>query len=383
MSIRERKGKKGATYQVYFPYKNELGVTCTYRKGGFKTKKEAKTHETLIKAQIAKDGFLKIECKLTLNEVFNDYYNLIKKKDLSTGTLKLRQILYNNYIEPTIGNYGIVKIKYQTLQNLFNNLTRVSLGTQKNIKSVLNLVFTYACRCGYIENNPVPFIELTSKAPVKANAYLTDNQFNQIIEMLENKRTRDKFKLKSTIIAFYISFYTGLRISEALALEKNDFDFINNEIHVNKQLDCFGKRKEKISIKAKLKTSASNAVIPLAEPLKEILVDWFKVNPYDHVICDVNGNYIHSGYIRSLNPYIKKILGIDFHFHMLRHTFVSNLANKGISPQIAKELARHSDIATTMNIYTHVNEDSQKQAINAVFGSESVKKVSNPVLLTN
>lgn len=383
MSIRERKGKKGATYQVYFPYKNELGVTCTYRKGGFKTKKEAKTHETLIKAQIAKDGFLKIECKLTLNEVFNDYYNLIKKKDLSTGTLKLRQILYNNYIEPTIGNYGIVKIKYQTLQNLFNNLTRVSLGTQKNIKSVLNLVFTYSCRCGYIENNPVPFIELTSKAPVKANAYLTDNQFNQIIEMLENKRTRDKFKLKSTIIAFYISFYTGLRISEALALEKNDFDFINNEIHVNKQLDCFGKRKEKISIKAKLKTSASNAVIPLAEPLKEILVDWFKVNPYDHVICDVNGNYIHSGYIRSLNPYIKKILGIDFHFHMLRHTFVSNLANKGISPQIAKELARHSDIATTMNIYTHVNEDSQKQAINAVFGSESVKKVSNPVLLTN
>lgn len=383
MSIRERKGKKGATYQVYFPYKNELGVTCTYRKGGFKTKREAKTHETLIKAQIAKDGFLKIECKLTLNEVFNDYYNLIKKKDLSTGTLKLRQILYNNYIEPTIGNYGIVKIKYQTLQNLFNNLTRVSLGTQKNIKSVLNLVFTYACRCGYIENNPVPFIELTSKAPVKANAYLTDNQFNQIIEILENKRTRDKFKLKSTIIAFYISFYTGLRISEVLALEKNDFDFINNEIHVNKQLDCFGKRKDKISIKAKLKTSASNAVIPLAEPLKEILVDWFKVNPYDHVICDVNGNYIHSGYIRSLNPYIKKILGIDFHFHMLRHTFVSNLANKGISPQIAKELARHSDIATTMNIYTHVNEDSQKQAINAVFGSESVKKVSNPVLLTN
>ena len=59
MSIRERKGKKGATYQVYFPYKNELGVTCTYRKGGFKTKREAKTHETLVKAQIEKDGFLK------------------------------------------------------------------------------------------------------------------------------------------------------------------------------------------------------------------------------------------------------------------------------------------------------------------------------------
>ena len=68
---------------------------------------------------------------------------------------------------------------------------------------------------------------------------------------------------------------------------------------------------------------------------------------------------------------------------MLRHTFISNLANNGTSPQIAKELARHSRIETTMDIYTHVNEDSQKQAINAVFGSKSVKKVSNASLLAN
>lgn len=58
MSIRERKGKKGVSYQVYFPYKNELGVTCTYRKGGFKTKREAKTHETLVILSILVDTFI-------------------------------------------------------------------------------------------------------------------------------------------------------------------------------------------------------------------------------------------------------------------------------------------------------------------------------------
>ncbi len=94
MSIRERKGKKGVSYQVYFPYKNELGVTCTYRKGGFKTKKEAKTHETLVKAQIEKDGFFKQECKLILDQVFNDYFELITKKGLSTNEppLSSRQV---------------------------------------------------------------------------------------------------------------------------------------------------------------------------------------------------------------------------------------------------------------------------------------------------
>ena len=93
--------------------------------------------------------------------------------------------------------------------------------------------------------------------------------------------------------------------------------------------------------------------------------------------------YIHDSFIKTTLKQISKKTNIYFHFHMLRHTFISNLANNGVEPQIAKELARHSDIATTMNIYTHVNEDKQKQAINNVFGSKSVKKVSNIPLLTN
>lgn len=112
-------------------------------------------------------------------------------------------------------------------------------------------------------------------------------------------------------------------------------------------------------------------------------MDWFKINPYSHVVCDIEGNYINDCFFATTLKGVSKKTGIYFHFHMLRHTFISNLANNGVSPQIAKELARHSDIATTMNIYTHVNEDNQKQAINAVFGSKSVKKVSNATLLTN
>ncbi len=236
---------------------------------------------------------------------------------------------------------------------------------------------------GYIENNPVSLVDLTGYEIESKKETITFQELEMIVEVVKNRERANSFKSDSIAIALYIGYYSGLRISEVLALEKSDFDFTNNEIHITKQLDCVGKHKDEISVKAKLKTSASNATIPLAEPLKEILMDWFNKNPYNHVICDVDGDYIPSPSIRSIKPYIKNTLGIDFHFHMLRHTFISNLANKGVSPQIAKELARHSDIATTMNIYTHVNEDSQKQAINAVFNSKSVKKVSKPLLLTN
>lgn len=284
MSIRERKGKKGVSYQVYFPYKNELGVTCTYRKGGFKTKKEAKAHETLMKAQIEKDGFLKQECKLTLDQVFNDYFELITKKGLSSNTLRNYRIIYNHHIKQVLGNYEIVKIKYQTLQNLFNNLVSVSLGTQKIIKSILNLVFKYACKCGYIENNPVSLVDLTGYEIESKKETITFQELETIIEVVKNRERANSFKSDSIAIALYIGYYSGLRISEVLALEKSDFDFTNNEIHITKQLDCVGKHKDEISVKAKLKTSASNATIPLAEPLKEILMDWFNKNPYNRYL---------------------------------------------------------------------------------------------------
>jgi len=40
--------------------------------------------------------------------------------------------------------------------------------------------------------------------------------------------------------------------------------------------------------------------------------------------------------------------------HSLRHTFISNLANGGVHPKLAQQLARHSTITLTMDRYSHV-----------------------------
>lgn len=383
MSIREREGKKGITYQVYFPYKNELGISCIYRKGGFNTKKEAKAHETLLKAQIAKNGYLNQDCELTLDHVFKGYFETFKKRKVSKATIQHYENIYKNHIKQALGHYKIIKLKYPTLQKYFNECSNLSKGLQENIKKVLNNVFKYACKCCYIENNPVSLVDLTGIEPTEKKKTITYQELEMIIETTKNRDCKDSFRNYSIVISLYIGYYSGLRLCETLALEKSDFDFINNEIHITKQLDCIGKQTKVLKTTNKLKTNSSSAVIPLAEPLKEILVKWFNKNPYNHVICDIEGNYIHDSFIKTTLKQISKKTNIYFHFHMLRHTFISNLANNGVEPQIAKELARHSDIATTMNIYTHVNEDKQKQAINNVFGSKSVKKVSNISLLTN
>src|ERR1700730_5094747 len=56
----------------------------------------------------------------------------------------------------------------------------------------------------------------------------------------------------------------------------------------------------------------------------------------------------------------------DFHAH--RHTFISNLSKANVAPKLAQDLARHSDIRLTMNVYTHLERNAQQAAIESLPG---------------
>src|SRR5262249_7907642 len=53
-------------------------------------------------------------------------------------------------------------------------------------------------------------------------------------------------------------------------------------------------------------------------------------------------------------------------FHSLRHSYITLLDRSGVSPKVAKELARHSDIRLTMNVYTHAGLHDLAGAVNGL-----------------
>jgi excisionase family DNA binding protein len=69
--------------------------------------------------------------------------------------------------------------------------------------------------------------------------------------------------------------------------------------------------------------------------------------------------------------------GRFYDFHALRHQFISNLAQAGVHPKAAQELARHSDIRLTMNVYTHLGLRDQAAALDKL-PSLPGNAVSNP-----
>ncbi len=53
-------------------------------------------------------------------------------------------------------------------------------------------------------------------------------------------------------------------------------------------------------------------------------------------------------------------------FHANRHTFITNLSRAKVSPKVAQELARHSDIRLMMGIYTHTDASEKRRAVEAL-----------------
>ena len=55
-----------------------------------------------------------------------------------------------------------------------------------------------------------------------------------------------------------------------------------------------------------------------------------------------------------------------FDFHALRHQFLSDLAQSGVHPKVAQELARHSTISLTMDRYSHVLDGQKTDALESL-----------------
>ena len=60
--------------------------------------------------------------------------------------------------------------------------------------------------------------------------------------------------------------------------------------------------------------------------------------------------------------------------HVCRHTYCSNMAKSGMNPKTLQYLMGHSDIAVTLNVYTHVGLEDAEKELQKMQGLENTRK---------
>jgi integrase len=141
----------------------------------------------------------------------------------------------------------------------------------------------------------------------------------------------------------------GLRVSETLGLKWRDFNFEDFTLSIG-QVFTHGQ------VQNTPKTDASGNEIPVHPKLCEALQAWRKKQKHDHswVFASLKTGSPYSD-STILSKYIKPAtvkLGIKgAGWHTFRHSYKSWMASAKISPAQMKDLMRHSDIETTMNVY--------------------------------
>ena len=172
-------------------------------------------------------------------------------------------------------------------------------------------------------------------------------------EAITEQDTLTVSKMLNCTFGLLAFFYlcTGLRKSEALALQWRDIDFENKRIYVYKSLYYISNSPH---IKKNTKTKSGERYVILLDCLADQLLP-VQGKPEEYVF-NKNGNLLDKSYYTRMWEKYKKESGVNTSTHALRHSYATLLFEAGISEKDSQTLLGHSNISTTYDIYTHIRK---------------------------
>ena len=149
-------------------------------------------------------------------------------------------------------------------------------------------------------------------------------------------------------LIYQFALKTGFRRSEISSMTPDNFNFKAKTITINARQSKRKTENQQIPMH-------NDLIKPLQELCKGLNADdkVFKMPAKDDLVSLLKSDCTACG-----------IDSTDIDFHALRHTFCSLLAEQGIRPEVLIRLARHKNLATTMQYYVHVRPESESEAIN-------------------
>lgn len=221
--------------------------------------------------------------------------------------------------------------------------------TIANTIGLLNASYARAVKLGQLSRNPCANASLPKKQKPEISTF-SEEEILKFLECLDGERLDYQ-------VAYELCLLCGLRRSEVLGLKEEDVNFPFRFISINKTRH-FVDGAEVIQ-GTKTERSNRNLAVPdiILEHIEELIEQHHSLQ-YEHtdwLIQDGFGQPMNPGVLTNHILAFEKKHGLPHvSVHGLRHTFASMLNSEGIDiARISAELG-HSNISTTLNIYTHV-----------------------------
>lgn len=366
--IVEYSNSKGKLYRfrVYAGIDETTGKKKYIKRSGFKTKAQAKKELVKLEYELANgDYFQPVEMQ-TFRDVYNlwiEQYRLTVKESTLNITLKL----FSCHILPLLGSYRVDKLNLAICQRAVNQWYKARPASFKRLITYSSLVLEYARKLGLTDKDP--FKDVTRPKEIKSDRrnFFELDQLKQFLTLAEKKSLKH-FTL------FRLLAYSGMRIGELLALTWDDVDFSDNAISINKTQarginDCFKVQTPK--------TRSSIRKLDMDLETMQILRRW-KVQQASYLLklginamskdqlcfSSLQNELLSPAIVSRWLSVISKDTDLPkITLHGFRHTHATLLLSAGASVKEVQTRLGHSKVQTTLDIYTHLTRQDQKDTI--------------------
>ncbi len=269
----------------------------------------------------------------------------------------------------TVGNLTAKDIE-AFYDHLFNQ--NVVANTVIHYHAILRRAFHQAYKDELIDVNPFDRIDRPKKNKFHGDNYSED----ELVALLKQAR------LDGIYPSIMLAGGLGLRRSEALGVRWSRIDWEKKTVLLDTKIVEYNENNHKIVEPVEeMKNTSSRRTLPLPNPVFEMLKEekekqelyqkLFKESynhKYDDYVC-VNqlGELIRPSYVtQHFSDLLKKYGMRHIRFHDLRHTFASILIGQNVQLINVSNFLGHSDIATTANIYAHLDKASKQTSANII-----------------
>lgn len=228
------------------------------------------------------------------------------------------------------------------------NEKQYSRATVARKLATLRSFYKFLVKRNQIGSNPVAVVR-TPRQEKKLPRFL---EYEEVKRLLETPPTNNWLGSRDKAILETL-YSTGIRVSELVALNMEDVDFLGEVVHVR------GKgKKERI---APIGSSALQAIQHYMEFKNKRAQN---NENFDSKVLFVNkhGQRLSTRSVRRKMDKYLKMAGLDpaISPHTLRHSFATHMLNSGADLRSVQELLGHQSLSTTQ-IYTHLDTTKLKE----------------------